>query len=59
VITRVFLLNRWVILQIGLRDAQEQFNGVIVAGHDFAIRLLDAHRRLLLSWLPVRTLDVS
>ena len=53
------LLNKWVVLQVGLRDTEEQFNGVIIAGHDFAIRLVDAHRRFLLCRLPIRTLDVS
>jgi hypothetical protein len=58
---RVFerILNKGVVLQIGLRDIEEQFNGAVVAGHDLAIRLLDAHRRFLLYRLPVRTLDVS
>jgi len=61
VLTRVFksLLNKWIVLQVGLRDIEEQFNGVIITGHDLAIRLLNAHRRFLLCRIPVRTLDVS
>jgi hypothetical protein len=61
VLPRVFksLLNKGIVLQVGLRDTEEQFNGVIVAGHDLAIRLFNAHRRFLLCRLLVRTLDVS
>ncbi len=58
---RVFssLLNNWVVFQVSLRDAKEQFNGVIIAGHDLTIRIFNAYCRFLLYRLPVRTLDVS
>jgi hypothetical protein len=53
------LLNKCVVFQVSLRDIKEQFNGVIIAGHDLTIRILNAYRRFLLWRLPVRTLDVS
>jgi hypothetical protein len=60
-LSRVFKspLTKWIVLQAGLRDTEEQSNGVIIAGHDLAIRLLNAHCRFLLCRFPVRTLDVS
>jgi hypothetical protein len=53
------LLNKGVVFQVSLRDFEEQFNGVIIAGHDLTIRILNVYRRFLLRRLPVRTLDVS
>jgi len=52
-------MNKWTVFQIGLRDTKKQFNGVIIAGHDIAIRIFNANRRFLLCRLFVRTLDVS
>ena len=45
--------------QVSLRNIKEQFNGIIIAGHDRTVRILNAPRRFLLLRLPVRTLDVS
>jgi hypothetical protein len=46
-------------LQVGIRDVEEQFNGVILAGDDLSIRVPNAYRHFLLCRFPVCTLDVS
>jgi hypothetical protein len=46
-------------LQVSIRDVEEQFNGVILAGDDLSIRVPNAYRHFLLCRFPVCTLDVS
>jgi hypothetical protein len=53
------MLIGWGVLQVGLCDTEEQFNGAIIAGHDLSICILDVHCRFLLCGLLVCTLDVS